>query len=58
MTFQILPEAREELFHTALEYESKESGLGVRFRWKFQTSLIESCLTHTSGGNGVVAIVE
>jgi hypothetical protein len=32
MTFQIPPEAREELFHAALEYESKESGLGVRFR--------------------------
>jgi hypothetical protein len=32
MTFKILPEARGELFNTALDYESKEPGLGIRFR--------------------------
>ena len=30
--FAVLAKAREELFDGALEYERKESGLGVRFR--------------------------
>src|SRR5262249_6687891 len=32
MMFKILPEAEQELFHAALDYERKEIGLGVRFR--------------------------
>jgi plasmid stabilization system protein ParE len=32
MTFKVLREAREELFHAALEYENQEAGLGFRFR--------------------------
>jgi hypothetical protein len=32
MTYEFLPEAREELFHAALYYEARESGLGIRFR--------------------------
>jgi len=32
MKLEFLPEAREELFEAAIYYESKERGLGVRFR--------------------------
>ena len=32
MKLEFLPEAREELFEAAVYYESKETGLGIRFR--------------------------
>jgi len=32
MMYEFLPEAREELVEAAVYYESKEGGLGVRFR--------------------------
>ncbi len=32
MNYEFLPEARDEFWEAALYYESKEEGLGVRFR--------------------------
>src|SRR5262245_41272440 len=35
MTFKILPEARDELFDAAIDYESKEPGLGFKSLFDF-----------------------
>ena len=57
MIIEFLHEAEDELFEAAKWYESKESGLGVRFRDEFfNTYSIGLSKTHSYGENVQVAI--
>lgn len=60
MNHQFLPEAREEFAESALYYESKEVGLGVRFRDEV-AHVIEHIVADPgripiSGGNALMAV--